>query len=199
MGCLARRALEADSAHAPSERVETGTCLGEPPNLWNHKRPGSLLNRPSVLEDGLGLADKEMKWALGPHRRFVFQSPKGWRRQPIEPTRRFLDFQSHDEAGLVFRATNLFKPADGSGEPSLRAMPPLTVEYSFTPSETEWSVHRWTLLFSDFETQMMGFLELYYLPERARESEEWAERIKQSAPKSLFAPDTWNMTRGEQQ
>jgi len=53
----------------------------------------------------------------------------------------------------------------------------------------------WTLRFSDYTTEMMGILELYFWDDKAIDSEAWVACIRESVSKSLFAPNHWDMTR----
>jgi len=148
------------------------------------------------MEEGLGLADAEMKWTYGPHRRFVLQCPKGWRAVKRDSETHYLEFIPQFD-GMVFRATNYFRETDGSKAASEKAVAPTSIQYSVEVSETDWSWHRWVLMFSDYENEMVGILELAYLPESRVDSGPYVERIKQSVSKSLFAPENWDMTRGQ--
>jgi hypothetical protein len=144
------------------------------------------------LNQGLGEPPAGTKWVVGPYGKFVYLVPRGWRR-----TSTFEDsFQDHANADqtLLLRGITYFREAE-SPEPLVdSSVYPYEIEFESRPEDAGWQSYRWTMLFSDGEQDMMGILELFYLPKSAEQAEALRQLIDSTAGQSLLVPSGWDMS-----
>jgi hypothetical protein len=160
--------------------------------------PGWQQSTVDWFTEALGPPTVDMKWGVGQNPRFVFQIPKGFRRVQFDQETGFIDF-APQSADVLFRARQYFRdtevPAD---DQKTLAVKPITVGYQRDDlTDPNWSIHRWTLMFSDGAVDMMGILELFFKPDSAVECEPMQRLVDASVSQALFVPDSWNMEREE--
>ena len=173
--------------------VETGQIS----ESSQHRLPSDFRELPAPtqwISDGLGHAEFGMKWTLGAHRRFVFQCPVGWRKAKRDHSVPSQDFHGQTD-GMGIRSTALFKAVEGGQMPIRQALPPESIEYSYSTLADDWFCHRWTMHFNDQENEMMGIVDFFFHGSRVAKSGPIAELLRNSVSQALFTPHDWNMTR----
>lgn len=171
----------------PQTGVQTSTMTREADEL--EERSGSMLN---WLNDGLGSPPAGMKWIVTGHARFVLQAPRGWRRVLGEPSAGHEDFTPAED-GLVFRAMAYFRVSESPHSVVAGAATrPKSIESVAGEEDGHWHQYAWNLHFSDGEEEMLGVINLYFLPEKEQEADKYRGQIEASLPHCLMAPPEWN-------
>lgn len=167
--------------------VQTSTMTREADDL--EERSDALV---SWLTDGLGAPHAGMKWIVTGHARFVLQAPRGWRRVPGEPSAGHEDFTPAED-GLVFRAMAYFRNNENPrAVVAGAANRPKSFESVEGEDDDHWQQYAWNLQFTDGQEEMLGVINLFFLPEKEDEADRYRQQIEASLPYCLMAPSEWD-------
>lgn len=171
----------------PEAGVETSTMTREADEPVDR-----LPSMANWLNDGLGQPQPGMKWIVTGHARFVLQAPKGWRRVVHEESVGHEDFTPAED-GLMFRTMAYFRTSECPRSVIVGAATrPKSVVSVAGEEDDYWHQYAWNLQFSDGEEEMLGVINLYFLPEKEQEADKYRELIEASLPRCLMAPPEWN-------
>jgi hypothetical protein len=162
-----RRLLDIPKSDLPWGSEGFQTELGEITE-WTRQEERALIHSSesptfSWIAGEFGNAAENMRWTTDKNFMFVFQAPKGWKAQQPPPENDSVFNAPHGELGL--RVSTFFRDTPEPLAPPLESpVRPSSIEYSFEAEGSHapgWELHRWDVLFSTGEEDMMARVDLY--------------------------------------
>ena len=175
------------------ETPATGAPIGEK-STWTNERTEPSIRRTGKdfnwMDQWFGPPEPGMRWTMAGFNQYCFQAPVGWRRAKVLNDREDLTTFRPKEGHPTLHVSVAFRDATSQAtKPEPYGVTSYQRDYEFQErdNDSNYSLHLWTSIFLNGDTEMLARIFLYVPRSRTDEHEKVVELFNNTVKFSRYA------------